>query len=568
MPTATLPSFFTNKRKRKTTMQKYVLLTSIMLLSSLSYAWGADTPPAGTGSGVTKTDTLDSNVRVNVINGVIERLNNTRSIRLGFSWNFLPVDKEKQSIWNANKSSVTIVFSNDDLTSGDLASKILPKTVTPSQLTMGAIGGPNFNVQTWHSNFITFWNAKSGKDLQDVGITPPEYLAMRRDHQMLYALLSSGGAKLSVKTDDDNFTPKADPGNKVRWEIRQYPFCEDQAKQIYTYRYGISANFGTYRISSPIDNASKVKIIAQADWQAPESENDVLFRLGRVTTGTEFDSIRIDVPFAQKEKLKAIEASGGPSHLESYLSLFGNISGANLLAKSLLGDGKDTSLVAGGVVTKEKSTRLIGFNREIGNSDAATRFGFLFGIDPNKSDRLFLGSSLRTSNLVFGLGFLTTQEDRAQRTPKGTGTFIHGEGAFLLSFDLSRALGQKQSVTTLNADYTSAGGGNDVSSDAIVGEVGGLLFTFAQPIPTEFTEGKKILTLKLLQDNKIAGQYALFLQPNELRYIPVGEYKWDVPEGFELKQGGQTLNGKSVSITNEWLDFGDANNPLTLIKKP
>ena len=58
--------------------------------------------------------------------------------------------------------------------------------------------------------------------------------------------------------------------------------------------------------------------------------------------------------------LSKAQAAGGLSHLETDVKFFGGVTLGDVLSKNLLGGTKNTSIVSGGLISKGRTTSLVG----------------------------------------------------------------------------------------------------------------------------------------------------------------------------------------------------------------
>ena len=508
---------------------------------------GQDAPAAG----LEPTSSLLSNVRLSLIDGVIERANETKRATVAPEWELLPLHPLLQrDVDHAGPKAVFIEFP--PLPNDNFAQE-LPKWLaklpqaTPEEIKQGAIGGARFNLKEWHDAFREYWNDINTEDL-DVGqISPREYYGLRRDHQVLYNLLQSGGFEITLTADDPRATIEQKPGSPAYWHIRQYRFLRAEGGPAgpprFVYRYTITAVLGEYEVSAQ----SSVKLSIRAQWRPPkpgDQLSEALTMLGVTSPFLNFANVQVAVEPVQSQQLQAVEAAGGPSRLETNLQLITGVDVARLFSSNLLGGTRSASFISGALFSFADSTdelsTMVGVNRElVGNTQA--QLGLVFGITPDDLQTLYIGPSLRFSIVTLSAGLKIAQRDRPL---PDLGTELARDFGATLSVDLSRLAGGKRDTAPLQIDRSTVGGDLGLSSDELSQNLAGLLVSLSGDPGTRVQASRK-------SDGTLVS-----LQPRDETYwqfVPAGEYKWVVPDGFKLCSALGDASGNEPNWSrNRW----------------
>jgi hypothetical protein len=558
--------------------------------------------PAANGTGVQPASSLATNVRLKVVNGIIERANNTRRIRLAPTWDLLPIHPllQQQVLYvqglQGSTKPVTrsAVFKNDALKrpgTPDLGRDFV--STTPTELEQGDIGGSSLDVDAWHQNFRHFWSGIPVNLLRTGAILPRHMFGLLRDHQLIYALLKSGGVSSSVVSSDKDLVAKPVPGTQPDWSVTQFRIRVSSSPETFEYRYVITSSLERYDVSTTADNAAQEKVTIQAAWQAKQANpsllDKLLFNLGVGNSAIEFEDVTIHPAPVLADKINQVDASGGPSRLEAYVRLFSGVDASDVIAKNILGGTRNASIITGGLVSRDKLTSLVGVNTEFSPfSTASVKPGYLLGISPSGGNDLFAGLSARTDVITLGVGLQVSEEDKTKRVPPQTGTALKGELAGVVSFDLSRLLGGKEERPKLAVSRGTVGGDLGLSSDEIAANLGGGILYIDYPPPGNDSNGQPdpntvpILYLTQFENEKgepVSGTNAVRVPvrlyswtPTQSRgkylFVPAGKYHWDVPPPYVLSIAGQAVSNNEIRFyANRWTELGTANLPY-LLKRP
>ncbi len=585
-------------------MHKFSCLFLLALLLSQSPAWGQGqaggsgssggaSSSGGTGtasgsgstsSGASMSTGTDATLKsvlptpkalsLSLANGLINYVNGHQRATLLLRWDLLPSDPELlEEVTRYSADELTVDFSNKWLAHGkdpkdpayrkeyesDLKNVFAqlfkgdPNASEPSTSSLEAI------VNTWNSNTINAWTvpdptmtgtATPGFSLlKQGGLQPIEYYGLLRDHAIVAFLLRNSGIGMTVDITGAAQTQKLQ--DKLTWHIRRYRFTRAVASStgganatntIFVYRYVIWVDAPKITTDVAVSGQTETTFKVSAQWLNTNQAVSIN-RVPQLDFDTSGDKLKL-VPLTDNS-LNQISATSQSSYLEALLQFGSGTTLGDVVSKGILGGTRNASPFTGAVVSDKHISGLTGIILEANPADVL-RAGLLFGIRPD-GNALFLGPSLALDVLQLSIGLQIDQLSDTTRT--STSSRIAGA----VSFDLSRLLGSKTTVTSLKVKNPTAGGDFGVASEQVAQSLGLAQFTLYAPanapnvtitlIRMKDESGAAVTgadqtVIRLIArppaNPSVSGSTLIPVLQNQFRFLPRGIYQINVPDGYEL----------------------------------
>jgi hypothetical protein len=562
---------------------------AVLMICATGPTWGADAgsqppanPPADSqpktdktgGSAAEATPTLASSLKLKLTNGVIDFVNGARRARISLAWQLLPLDPLLETAASQELAERAPDF---DIDNRHLASEAwrndLPPDLSPEWGVPGGLGALAQGLEAWHQQFLKHWDYQDPEAKQRVenflrsgALTPRQYLSMLRDHQLLHVLLSSAGFRIDLKANDESLDVRSLPKavQTAKWRVVALKFRISTDPDEFVYRYALTARMNPFDIVLPGSSADTIRLEARATWQPKDHDlrSALKWRLGVYDSAINFENIDVKTEPVVEDQLAKITKNGGPSRLETYIRFFGGIQLGDVVVQNLLGGTRNTSIISGGLISRKRVSSLIGVNLEPWSGRLpGVSPGFLLGLDPSDTNNFFAGVSARFDAITLSVGSRIAEEDRTKRTPPGKGTVLGGHWAGVLSFDLSRLLGGKKSVTQLPVKTNEPAGGElGLSSDSLTNNLAGFLVT----VQDNAGGDKKGSRLRIIRVQDEAGaelpekQRRAMTLHQGLQFLPAGQYHYN----FDQVKDDVKVTVNGLPVTAERGPFG-ASDRLT-----
>ncbi|BAZ69750.1 hypothetical protein NIES4106_45280 [Fischerella sp. NIES-4106] len=494
-------------------------------------------------------DLLPRAIKLSIVNGVIEYLQNTKRVTIGLEWSLLPADEillESAREYYEKDEPITCSIGNDNLGKSNkwienLSEKCqqrLREALMVSDLkTLNS--DPNSQIK-----FQKYWNPEENEDgvqlVRQGSITASEYFGLLRDNIQVTNLLQSKG--ISYSFDVSGATPQGQfpriSDQDITWDMKIYRFAvaRPQNQPIYIYRFVVKAIIEPFNLT-----------FVKAEKTDANLNVAISFKKGEETVGLSnrkliAEPIPIEIKMAngQQANLKKIEDAKAFTQLNTVLSFFGSPDLSQIVSNNFLGGTNNTSIITGGLINDKVAQPLIGVNLDLldlGSSKA----GGLFGIGLTDNNSLYIGPSFQYSILTLSAGArIFDKKDSTRVEPAG-----------VISFDLSQVIGGKQQNRKIELDRSKVGGDWGKASEEIVKNLA--------LVDWGVTQNPNIQqSLVLVRKKDCVGNE---IQPNEyaelpikisigekpsLKFIPQGKYKYQgldkLPLIYELHDDGVPVN--------------------------
>ncbi len=496
----------------------------------------------------TEPDLLPRAIRLSIVNGVIEYLQNSKQVTIGLEWSLLPADEnllESAREYYEKDEPVTCLIHNQNLGKSnkwieDLSARCQQRLREALMVSDLNILNSDPNSQT---TFKRYWNPQeTGAGVQLVrqgSVTASEYFGLLRDHIQITNLLKSNG--ISYSFDVSGATPQGQfpriSDQDINWDIKIYRFAvaRPQNQPIYIYRFVAKAVIEPFKLS-----------FAKAETTDANLNVAISFKKGEETVGLSNRKliasaipIKIEQEKGQAANLKKLEDAKAFTQLNTALSFFGSPDLSQVVSNNFLGGTSNSSIITGGLINDKVAQPIIGVNLDILDLGSA-KAGGLFGIELTDNNSLYIGPSLQYSILTLSAGArIFDKKDSTRVEPVG-----------VISFDLSQVIGGKQQNKKIDLDRSKVGGDWGKASEEIVKDLA--------LVDWGVTQNPSIQQpLALVKEKNCAGNK---IQPNEYAEIPINISTGEqsslkfIPEGIYKYQGLDklpiiyTLNDDGVRV--------------------
>ncbi len=472
-------------------------------------------------------------IRIGFIDGVIKFVKNSARTRIQVEWEPLPIS---ESIIKAGRiygyEPIEIKIRNEDLADGKWISKISQKE---RNILKEALGASDLSDIRNSGNNFQIKDEELKDLLRDTSLNTIDYLGYQRDRKIITTLLENNGISYSVEIPKLDILRVSD--KKINWNISIYKFVVKQQPEVAFYRFGAKATVDPFEIliSNQPNNSEGFEIKAGISLKKSDKSigllNNVRSFMYDVTGKVTFDS-------TNEELISELADNNALNQSEGFLTFAGGAKKlGDVISKGLLGGNQNTSIVSGGIIDFDggEISPFFGVNSEIakiGDSSA----GFMFGAGLDDKTSLFVGPSLQTSIFTLSAGGLAVEGDEKPD--------INFAG--LISVDLSRLTRSKKVNKTIPIENTQIGGGWGKVSEKVFEDLALLEWKFSADTVNSFKlirvcdsegfaiqEGKQTVINVTSNSNQDSKQ--------DIKIIPKGIYKYDVPSGFQLIGGGGIL---------------------------
>ncbi len=499
-------------------------------------------------------DLLPRAIRLSIVNGVIEYLQNSKQVTIGLEWSLLSADEnllESAREFYEKDEPVTCSIRNENLGKSnkwieDLSEKCqqrLREAFMVSDLkTLNS--DPNSQIK-----FQKYWNPEENGDgvqlVKQGSVTASEYFGLLRDNIQITNLLKSKG--ISYSFDVSGATPQGQfpriSDQDITWDMKIYRFAvaRPQNQPIYIYRFVVKAIIEPFNLT-----------FAKADNTKADLNVAISFKRGEETVGlSNLKLIASPIPIeiqmkkGQQTNLKKLEDAKAFTQLNTALSFFGSPDLSQIVSNNFLGGTSNTSIITGGLINDKVAQPIIGLNLDLLDL-GSSKVGGLLGIGLTDNNSLYIGPSFQYSILTLSAGARIFEKK----------DFTRIEPAGVISFDLSQAIGGKQQNRKIELDESKVGGDWGKASEEIVKDL-----TLVDWGVTQNPNIQQSLTLVREKDctgNQIQPtEYAelpLNISTGEkssLKFIPQGIYKYQgldkLPIIYALHDDGVPVE-KNVDI--------------------
>ena len=467
-------------------------------------------------------------LRLAIVKAFTDVRKNVVRMSTSLEWDLLP-DKRESIREAARKDFViptTITIPNDSL--GDPAKwtqylsqdarKKLQKALFVDDLSQ-------FKAKKSRQGFEKFWTDRNGPGAQLIrrDITDPllahEFYGVYIEFNIISNILESSG--IEYYFDVDGVTtigsfPRTS-SKDIKWVINIYEFRKEQTNIKY-YRFTVKAVVDNFELRFPASAANNQKATLYA---AVRFKNDnIKLKPKALLTNNipipKLPDIGENFPKEWKDNAaitKELTATLGP--------LGTQVSG--LINAGFLSGTKNATFIAGTVLDFDNGEikPLAGANWELLNFGRNFSGGFLFGVEPSNDASIFLGPSIQADLLTISAGTRFS----------GGEDSIETDLAGVVSIDLSRLSGNRSNVEPIkfNSGDNVIGGdwfkAIDIVTEKLAmvrstlkGDKRCTKLTLEPGIPIDFTETE-----------------------DKISFLPEDEYKYSIPEGCNLYQGGKII---------------------------
>jgi len=494
-----------------------------------------------------------SAVQISIVNGLIDYVNGAKHARIAVSWEILPLDPLlKEDAASEFVVPHTMKLSNDELAEGRWPRR-LPKELVEAishDLGEAPLKAEQIDKETlkrWHEKFLEDWLSGEKANLARRSLPPRTYYALLRDHNLLYFVLRGNGIGFYIDSDSQepiSGLPKvAGPG--IVWLIKQYPFLKDRERDIWVYRYGVSARSEPFDILVSNFTQEKITLSAQVGIRRSDLTVGLFSRL------ISLEDFEVNLEPARAEKIEKIQDGGAVKRVDALLDLFGVPELGTLIGRGLFAGSEKTSLVSGVLATEDGISGFVGANTDLKEMGRDWRLGLLFGVDPRGTDALYLGPSFRSNAVLASLGARVVGENAENGADDGNRGF-RGEFGGVLSLDLGRFFGAREELTRLRVSQNRVGGDWGISSDFIGQGLGYLEIVYADTSDPPF-EAVQVTDASDKPVDPHFAQVIRFVPQAETRrlFLPAGEYWLKIPPERQLLDKGFPAPTRKVQVGNE-----------------
>ncbi|MEM8610421.1 MAG: hypothetical protein AAGF93_00270 [Cyanobacteria bacterium P01_H01_bin.105] len=513
----------------------------------------ANASESGLKSQAVNLDDIDFNsLRLSLIDGVVSYANSAARARFELYWDYLPDDQtltEARRIYAASEP-IIITLSNESLKDEETWIEEVKEQGHADKLIEALKVQSLEGLDTFSSQgFEDYWTKKGQPGRELMSTTNASLLfGVLRDYNALVSLLRSDGISYSV-----DLTPAPRSGNfpivseeNITWQIKLYRFV---VNDVVFYRHAIRANFEPIEVTFPGESGKNTEVNLATKVSFIGSENTIgifepILSANPISVKLE-DSIPPNVKTLFKDASENTAAS-----LDSVFKFFGGQGLGTLINTGLLAGNDNTSTFFGGLITDNTVDPVVGANFEFSPLES-TSFGAALGVGTNDGGSLFLGPSLRTSTFTLGLGVqVSSQDDVIDVDPAG-----------VLSFDLSRLVGNRSTIKEITVDNSTSGGNWGKVSSEIAQNITLIELSLDNPknVQLEGEMGFTLVKIKEVDGTEIDASgprsripiSLLDLQEENLKIMPRGIYKYEeinLPTGFELDG---VLDGLEVPLNED-----------------
>ncbi|WP_315788269.1 hypothetical protein [Fischerella sp. JS2] len=411
-------------------------------------------------------DLLPRAIRLSIVNGVIEYLQNSKQVTIGLEWFLLPADEfllESAREYYEKDEPVTCSIRNEDLGKSNkwvenLSAKCQQRLREALMVSDLKTLNSDPNSQT---TFQKYWNPEENGDgvqlVRQGAVTASEYFGLLRDNVQITNFLKSNG--ISYSFDVSGATPQGQfpriSDQNITWDMKIYRFAVArlQNQPIYIYRFVAKAVIEPFKLT-----------FAKAEKTTADLNVAISFKKGEETVGLSNRKlvaspipIEIQIEKGQQANLKKLEDAKAFTQLNTALSFFGSPDLSQVVSNNFLGGTNNTSIITGGLINDKVAQPIIGVNLDLidlGSSKA----GGLFGIGLTDNNSLYVGPSFQYSIITLSAGArIFDKKDSTRVEPAG-----------VISFDLSQVIGGKQQVKRIELDRSKVGGDWGKASEEIV----------------------------------------------------------------------------------------------------
>ncbi|MCP6762719.1 MAG: hypothetical protein NHB32_29065 [Fischerella sp. CENA71] len=494
-------------------------------------------------------DLLPRAIRLSIVNGVIEYLQNSKQVTIGLEWSLLPADENLLELareYYEKDEPVTCLIRNENLgKSNQWVENLSEKCQQRLREALMVSDLKTLNsAPDSLARFQKYWNPEENGDgvqlVRQGSVTASEYFGLLRDNIQITNLLKSNG--ISYSFDVSGATPQGQfpriSDQDITWDIKIYRFAVArlQNQPIYIYRFVAKAVIEPFKLT-----------FAKAETTDANLNVAISFKKGEETVGLSNLKllaspipIKIEKEKGQETNLKKLEDAKAFTQLNTALSFFGSPDLSQIVSNNFLGGTNNTSILTGGLINDKVAQPIVGVNLDIldlGNSKA----GGLLGIGITDSNSLYIGPSFQYSILTLSAGARIFEKK----------DFTRVEPAGVISFDLSQVIGGKQQNREIELDRNKVGGDWGKASEEIVKNLALVDWGITQN--PNIQQSLALVKEKDCADNKIQpDEYAelpIKISQGEkprLKFIPQGKYKYQgldtLPIIYALHADGVPVN--------------------------
>ncbi|MFB2771396.1 hypothetical protein ACE1AT_19225 [Pelatocladus sp. BLCC-F211] len=470
-------------------------------------------------------DLLPRAIRLSIVNGVIEYLQNTKRVTIGLEWSLLPADEillESAREYYEKYEPVTCSIRNDHLGKSNkwienLSEKCQQRLREALMVSDLKTLNSDPNSQT---KFQKYWNPEENGDgvqlVRQGAVTASEYFGLLRDNIQITNLLKSNG--ISYSFDVSGATPQGQfpriSDQDITWDMKIYRFAvaRPQNQPIYIYRFVVKAIIEPFNLTFVKAENTKADLNIAISFKKGE-ETVGLSNLKLIASPI---PIEIQMEKGQQTNLKKLEDAKAFTQLNTALSFFGSPDLSQIVSNNFLGGTSNTSIITGGLINDKVAQPIVGVNLDLldlGSSKA----GGLLGIGITDSNSLYIGPSFQYSILTLSAGArIFDKKDSTRVEPAG-----------VISFDLSQVIGGKQQNEKIDLDKSKTGGDWGKASEEIVKDLA--------LVDWGVTQNPNIQqSLALVREKDCTGNK---IQPNEYAELPIKITAGEKPSLKFIPQG-------------------------------
>ena len=393
-------------------------------------------------------------IRINVVNGIIKYLNNSKQVTLGLEWSLLPdspnLDRESIGTIPLTCHIKNNNLGNPDKWIEDLSDKCKEGLKDALMVSDLKEVNPQQTIKT-SNDFKKFWlepsnsgdnpsdnsgdnpdkNRDNGYDSVFNGsISASDYFSLQRDHLQILNLLKSNGIgyMLEVTGADATNLPeqkRRSDGSDITWEIKIFEFTASRKPEIKRYRFTAKAMVEPFNLVFPNKTSENEGDLGS------QANLDVTFEfipgegtIGLFQTKLMGSQTTIELRPATEEKLNELENQIAEGQLSTVLSLLGSSNLGEFVTNGILAGTQNASIISGGMIADDNVEPIIGANLELFNMGNEATGGIALGIGYTDNNPLYVGLSLQYSGIVIkfnrgkliNLVILPNLQTRAQNT--------------------------------------------------------------------------------------------------------------------------------------------------------
>jgi hypothetical protein len=259
-----------------------------------------------------------SAIKIGIIDGIVKYINNEQRIKVSLQW--IPLSVTENLVEQASSKNFAVVklrISNKELKSDSWFQRLKQDE---KNKVLNA-----FNVDSINQLLTSLNEKRESQDLfnslTDGSLNIPEYLRMRRDRNIIRALINSEGVEYSfgVKSKEREILPPEYSNENIIWHIDIYQFNENH------YRFTAKV------VVEPFEVRLTNDVLDNSNPKEPKTFYDTRFKLKKIPPGFKPDKIAgssssVVVPPPQVDKSVddiSTELKKSLLPLSGFLSIFG-----------------------------------------------------------------------------------------------------------------------------------------------------------------------------------------------------------------------------------------------------